>query len=263
MLVVVIILNKQIIMTENLEQPPQTPPGRIDDLIQFCAKHSNTVLCVVGALMVLSVGLLQWGRSSQVSSERDFVEAISDFDLIQAGQEDIHSPLKSLELSLERHPELHQRFDGAIAQDLVARDLVQEALPFAKASLERAAEQLNPLLKSFSQTSLFIAEKKFELALEKSKELDGLLSARIAQDSEDGEQLRVLHAFNLLRIATLQKTLEKPQEEKKAWLAWQELLGLNGQDGREDQAYLIQAFESFQVQNLSLFDYVNARLKQL
>jgi hypothetical protein len=169
--------------------------------------------------------------------------------------------LAQLQTLLKKHPELHTKYDGAIAQKLLASSESGLAASFGNAALKRVKE-LSPYHAQFSQASILIAEEKLLDALVQAKEL----KASMENDTPFWEQKygSILFAFNLLRIAMLEKAAGTKEGE---WTAWQELKkhagwGQESATKCDPEAFRLLA-ENFRSKEVSLTDYIRHRERLL
>jgi predicted negative regulator of RcsB-dependent stress response len=191
---------------------------------------------------------------SMANSELQYIQAENDYQRFLSEQNSATQTerLQKLDSILVTHPELYQKFDGAIAQKLINEGKVTEALPFAKRSLERTEKENAPYFSNYSITTLLIAEKKYEQALQQSLALKQELLKNTSNDD-------LLVAFNLLRIATLQQVLNLETEELGSWDEWK-LANESSQISKEAFQKLINYFNQT---NVSLINYIEVREKIL
>lgn len=122
--------------------------------------------------------------------------------------------LEKLDPLLSQHPEIKPSYEGVIAQEL----LIQGDITLAKPLIGDIFTRVKPLLGThyfaYSNTSLLLEEGKLEPALQEAYRLkEEILNERGENRSFEG----VLYAFNLIRIALIERELNHSPEEKKAW----------------------------------------------
>ncbi len=216
------------------------------------------VLCTVVGLM----GAFYWLRGD---SQGDFLAADIAYQRWEGQPGDHFVRLQKL---LKKHPELHAKYDGAIAQKLLGYSESGLAASYGKAALRRIGD-FSPYYTDFSRCSLLIAEGQLLEALDKAKTLKISMEKDDAFWEKKSEVVRhgcILFAYNLLRIAVLEKAAGTSEGELAAW---QELKKNAGWDGSkptsktyDPEAYLLIQ-ENFQSQDISLLDYIQYREKLL
>lgn len=190
----------------------------------------------------------------------DFMAAEIAYNKWESGKEG----LIKLEQIIQKHPELHAKYDGGIVQKLLQSSEHGLANSYASTVLKRIGN-FSPHYTQFAQGSLAIAEGKLSEALKEAKGLK--------KNMEDDEnfwkgQSRVvrygslLYAYNLLRIAMLEKAAGSAEGELIAWKEFKQKAGWEGVKNLsktyDPEAYqLLQ--ENFQKQEISLLDYINYR----
>lgn len=110
--------------------------------------------------------------------------------------------------------------EASVAQSLMNKEKIAEALSFAQRPLQALKEEA-PFHASFGETSLLIEQGAFQEALERSVSLKEQM-VREWDIERLGKETplaggTILYAQNLLRIACLQKELENRPGEKVAW----------------------------------------------
>src|SRR3989344_1708766 len=84
--------------------------------------------------------------------------------------------VQKLEKLIQRHPELHAKYDAAIAQKLLSSSERGLANGYASATLKRV-ESVSPYYTDFANGTLMIAEKKLAEALTLAKQLKEKMEA--------------------------------------------------------------------------------------
>lgn len=168
---------------------------------------------------------------------------------------------------LESHPRLAQSYQAIIGQTLLLTRQTDKALPYCQHALERVPPSH---YRHFAQTSLAIAQKKWQQALEEACSLKEALlqDTSFWQDAQGGNRFgSALFAFNLLRIALLEQQLGNREGER---VAWAELKKFSSWDGGEDlpkpviaKSGFVLLSSTFRVGQLSLLDYIKMREKEL
>lgn len=171
--------------------------------------------------------------------------------------------LARLNAILNRQPELHAKYDGLIAQTLIGRNDIGDALPFAKSALNRTETENTPYYTSYAQTTLLIGESHYEDALNLAVLLDKQMREALNQNLpiEQRHFGDLLFSFNLLRIGILQEKLGLKDQELHTWQEWKRY-----QQGTEAPTLA----KAFQQQNIFLSegkvtfaDYIDYRIQRL
>ena len=160
-----------------------------------------------GLPVVLGVVLMaSYFSSRSVKSGEDFIVADQAFDQWSGGDD---SKLNDLEKLMSHHPELHAKYDSAIASHLAAMENGAKAKSYA----QKVFQRINGVCEfhgAFANTSLQILEGQYNEALNMAKALKQELEA------QDLGYSKLLYGYNLLRIASLEKQLENHGSHKQA-----------------------------------------------
>lgn len=213
-----------------------------DKFVQFLVKHGYNALIGTGIIVVLLTAASYFFFKNKASEEKDYFFTQRIFNQFISGNE---NAFKDLQKSIDKHPDLQAKYNALIAQNLLINKNVDLAQKYLKNTL--GEEKLH--YKMYSDVSILIAQERYDQALEKAQELNGVLSEQKNSNIHYGNDLFV---FNLLRIALLNQILEQQEAEL---LAWQELK--NNTPLSEKILYV------FSKDNLSLLDYIAQREKKL
>lgn len=222
---------------------PQVEETQPPFLLALLVKHRNKLFYV--AVVLVAIGIFA-GRSLTrrgAVHEHDFLQAQVNLQHLQNASEEKGSAIAQLEGVLQRHGELHAKYDGPLAQAHIISGDSAAAREVATPLLERATPSHYA---TFSEGSLLIAEGHLRQALDHSLAL---------KEELRGADAPLLRAHNLLRIALLQGETGRPETERQAW---EELLDDLARGGAE--LVFMQAFTSG---SISLADYADARLRLL
>lgn len=130
--------------------------------------------------------------------------------------------LADLRRLLESSPNLQAKYDGLIAQSLITEKNLSEATPYINQTFARVQGEDSPYYLDYSKNSITLTEGKKEEALKAAYLLrDKMLQVQPADHS--AQFGGTLYAFNLIRIALLEKELQNKDAEKKAWQELQQL----------------------------------------
>ncbi len=186
-----------------------------------------------------------------LNAENDFMQAEMAFQKIQQGTDSATTArLQELTTIMARHPELHAKYDGALAQMLLIQGQIPEAKALAQSTFKRVRpDQLAPY-EEYAKTSLLIGEGLYAEALQHSLQLQTQLQEQPAAAST------ILPVYNLVRLALLYQQLGQKHEESAAWDA---LLQYT-----EDQVQtVLTTYQLFQVGHTSLGHYIAERKQAL
>ncbi len=206
------------------------------------------------ALLILVYRLLSGGYEK---AEREYLEADRAFQIFTQNSQGNADPLttkealKNLHAILQRHPELHAKYDGLIAQTLINRGEVDSAIGYTNLALARTDSESSPFYRDYSQTTLLIGERHYRDALKDALNLQQKMSEQLqVKEHLFGD---VLFAFNLLRIAALQQELDQKEAELASWEQWKEFVS------KSNDSALAQIMETLTVGNIALKDYIETR----
>lgn len=174
----------------------------------------------------------------------DYFAASQAYEAWVAGDQ---SKLPELEKIMSSHPELHAKYDHAIASHLIASDQGTDAKHFAQSALKRT-EYASKWHRSFAMTTLTIADGDLSTALLQAKALKNEMSP------DDIEHNKLVYGFNLLRIAAIEQELCHDEAEKAAIQDIQQFLSHHKNDSEIEP--ITSHFKSGKV---TLSDYLQQR----
>ncbi len=213
--------------------------------IDWVKTHLMTVAGIGAFIAVSAVGISKWVKGD---AQVDYLAADMAYNHWEGDKNEQFVKLQKL---IRKHPELHAKYDGAIAQKLLSNSEKGLATSYGKATLKRIGD-FSPYYKEFSACSLMIADQKLEQALHEAKTLKASMDGDDRFWEQKSTLIRhgcILYAYNLLRIAMLEKLAGTPQGELEAWAEMKE-------------AYLLIQ-QNFQSQEISLLDYIKYREEAL
>jgi hypothetical protein len=230
--------------------------------IEWVKTHLMTVAGIGAFIAVGLIGISKWVKGNP---QVDYLAAEMAYSHWEGDKNEHFVELQKL---IRKHPELHAKYDGAIAQKLLSQSEKGLATSYGKATLKRMGD-FSPYYKDFSACSLMIADQKLEEALQSAKAL------KTSMDSDDrfwekkSSVVRhgcILYAYNLLRIAMLEKVAGTPKGELEAWALLKKNAGWQGAQPTsrtyDPEAYLLIE-QNFQNQEISLLDYIKYREEAL
>jgi len=223
----------------------------------FLTKHGKNCLYAILCIVVVVVVGSRFSSWQQTSKTRDFVSAEAHFTAILSDNAP-DTPLTAnpsfdkLEEIMARHPELHDKYDNALAHALLKDPLCGEIQDKVDAALKRSEQLLKTppldLYRDYTETSVLINDGQFEAALVKALSLQ-----HTATDLS--EKPDTLLAFNALRIASLYQQLGRVQEEQQTWQQVKEEISSKSKDSGYDALA-----EHLQEGHVSLSQYIQARV---
>lgn len=157
--------------------------------------------------------------SQTAKAEENYIALASAASIVnnpEASTEKRTAALADLRRLLENSPNLQAKYDGLIAQSLILEKKIDEATPYIEQTFSRVKGEDSPYYIDYSKTSIALAGGKKEEALKEAYLLrDKMLQVEPANRSTQFGG--ILYAFNLIRIALLEKELQNKDAEKKAW----------------------------------------------
>ena len=222
--------------------------------IQWITHHGRELLMGFVAIVLILIIVLRMTTGYGSKAYSDYISAENNFYTVLIGAKPGSDPratedaLESLDKLLEKHPELHARYDGILAQTLINQGKVKESITFVKESINRSTKKELPFYADFAVTTILITKQQYEKALDRAKALKNRMVANGFGDT--------LYAYNLIRIAMLEKQVGTPEDELTAW---QELKKAESVDAKAFE----QVIQLFKEGNVTLADYIEAREKTL
>ncbi|HEY2810172.1 MAG TPA: hypothetical protein VGJ00_02125 [Rhabdochlamydiaceae bacterium] len=231
---------------------------------QWFAAHGKQFFLALCAVAALCVFLFPWMRrySNAGRSEYSQIEAAFSNWIVQG----THDPalFKKISDPISRHPELGVKFGTLIAQRLLSLGETKLAFEYAQAALKRTKALLCPYHALFSQNTLLISGGQLKEALASSYQLKKTLEEDEALWTHQGQAGggRALYAYNLVRIASLEREAGSYAGESAAWEEVMRCAGW-GEYASRPKTYDPEAFkmvaENFQSGEVSLLDYIHQR----
>lgn len=237
--------------------------------IQMLAQYGRNALIALLAIIALVFLVYRVTMIGKAQEEMDFWNADKEFRTFTANETELTDPLAiedaliKLNALMNSNPELNAKYDGMIAQTLINRGDAGDAIPFANRGISRTKSENTPFYTSYSESTLLIAQQRYEDALKQSQALDSQMRDAIqknaaAQDRKFGD---TLFALNILRIGILQQQLGLKNEERKTWQEWKQY------SSGTATSPLAKAFQHqraiFSEGKTSISDYIDGRLAAL
>ena len=213
---------------------------------------SNRKVLLWGLLGVFAALILSYRLISvrTLNAESDYFRAENTFQEIQKNPENKEKNaqnLKELTLIMERRPELHAKYDGALAQYFIIENQPEEAEKFARSTFKRIKSDQLQLFESYANSSLLISKVLYQEALENSLKLQTRLSENSSEISKE-----TLKIYNLLRLAVLHQQIGQKEQELAAW---DRLLA----QAEENSEAFLPVYKLFTSGQASLGQYIDAR----
>lgn len=200
---------------------------------QWIASNGKGLLYILlGLILMIMIGYKLMNNFSNIS-EADFTNAEKSYlqfeNSIKEGNDALvrSTALDKLTDIIAAHPELHAKYDGLIAENLLISGEYAKANDFASLAIHRTDDENNPFYSSYAKTTLIIANKQYDqalkdtLALKEQMDTDGQAHISNPEKASFGT---LLYALNLLRIGMLQQQLALKDQELKTWQEWKQLL---------------------------------------
>ena len=224
-------------------QAAEAEEAPLPPILALLIKQRQKIFYLVLIAIVIGAFAARTVLRKEGTREHDFLQAQANLHHLLTDTEGKGNLIAQLEEVLQRHSELHAKYDGPLAQAHINGGDPAAAREIAAPLIERTAPSHYA---TFSEGSLLVTEGQLAAALEHATAL---------KENLHGIDAPLLRAHNLLRIALLQGEIGTPEREQ---LAWEELLDDLARGGAEP--LFMQAFTAGSV---SLADYADARLRIL
>lgn len=223
---------KKVDFFEDFDQTP---------IIEWFSKNKQMILGGLGSLLAVLLILYYVLSSRATQAENDFSAAEVAFQHVQENQ-DINENLALLYTLLDRRPELHAKYDAALAQILLIKQEPIVAAPYAERVFKRVEGDGLDFYESYGRNSIVIESGDYKTGYDNAKALKTQMDESATKNFGN-----LLYGYNLIRLATLEQLLGYKQEELKTW----------------DQLLNFSAFSEvnqlFMDGRISLQDYIAAR----
>lgn len=178
--------------------------------------------CLAGILVLAFYFLSAPNSEDYLAAEESFVRWSA------APQEELL--YRQMKAALKKTPDLEKKYRMKIAQKLLEKERVDEALAWAGKSLKQFDAEV-PFHSAYGETTLFIEKGEYQQALEQAVHLKESMLQALPWMKTELEGLKgglVLYAHNLLRIASLQQHLNNRPGEKAAWEEFERFMNERG-----------------------------------
>ncbi len=177
--------------------------------ITLLVKHWSKLLLGILALATLLVWSQRLSNSRNQDQKQDFLIANQIFEQFQRGEYLSIESIESVQKILERHPELHAKYDLVLALTLFSQQKGVDALPYARSLVKQTEGQTPSHYHSFAETTFLISEEKYSEALAAALQLEREIAGQ--------PETPILEGMNTLRIFFLADQMGNPTEKKRAW----------------------------------------------
>lgn len=245
--------DNQVSLNETLNENP---------IIQWVVDNGSNIL--FGMVLIVIAGILFYRYNSQstIGATNDYINADKLISILERSPVPDPDSLDRLLEIMDKHPELHQKYDGNLAQILIKEGETERAQEIATKIINRTTQSNLPLYAYFAKTTLLINQEKYEAALKRAQALDMKMKkqAKLGNDRKFGD---TLYAYNLLRIGMIQRELGLRDQELKTWQKWSQFLNSKEElEGIDSKGFDI-VLRQFTSGNLSLKNYIEERNKEL
>lgn len=177
--------------------------------INFFSKHWSKLLLGFLAIASIAAWTERFLSSNHTQTTQDYLLANQIFERCQRGE---HLDVESIEMAeniLDRHPELHPKYDALLALTFFSQTKTDKGMKYARSLIEHVAATLPSYYKEYATTSLLIAEEKYDEAYLAAQKLETELKAE--------EGFPTLDAMNTLRLLFLADRLDNADQKRITW----------------------------------------------
>lgn len=178
-------------------------------LIALVGKHWSKILLGFLAIATIAAWSERLLHSNQKENSHDFIIAQQIFERFQKGEYLPVESIESVQNILERHPELHPKYDLVLALTFLSQQKAQEASHYARSLINHAQGQLPHVYKDYAHTTLLISEGQYAQAFGAALSLEEKLSTQM--------DCQTLEAMNTLRLLFLARQLGDVAHERAYW----------------------------------------------
>ncbi|MFA6915615.1 MAG: hypothetical protein WC222_04400 [Parachlamydiales bacterium] len=156
--------------------------------------------------------LLLWSQLGSGATQNDYIIASNQYTVFKKAisspntANEALSELSKLSALMDKYPVLHQKYDGDIAQLLLAAGQKEQALPFANNFLKLDFDPSVNLYKEFAEQTIALSEGNTQKAIEKGNAI-----------TQASSPTSGLYAFSSFQTALLEKSLGDVEIARQAW----------------------------------------------
>jgi hypothetical protein len=229
----------------------------INVLTEWLIKYGKTVLIAIACLAALLVIGLRLTSGNQAKQGVEYLKAQKEFTQFQTSTGEAQKEaLAKLNQVFQIIPQLHAKYDGLIAQELLLSNEVKRAEEFAALALQRIAKDQLPFHAEYSRIALLISQGEYKTALERTVQLKNKMLAEPAPRSFGD----ILFAYTLLNQALLYQQVGDLKGEKESWDELKRYARLVKEAPPADQfspEAFSQMLAQFEMGKVSLKEYMN------
>jgi hypothetical protein len=256
-----------------LKTPENTQKPQVLDLLdesritEWLIEYGSNILYMLAGTVGILILIYAFSSGQHSKAEQEYIQAANDFTYFTKSYDSknpvpLNDAFNRLNSLMKKHPELHAAYDGALAQTLLNRTQIEEAQPFALATLARVKSNDLPFYRDYAETTLLIGQLNFKQALENALALQQKMKDQIANDPSARSFGDELFALNLLRVAMMQQEIGDKAAEMKTWNEWRGYAGLNGKHqatGNVNPQAFRSVIQKLAIGSISLPDYISNR----
>lgn len=227
--------------------------------LDWIVANGNAILMVIFGIIAVSFLYFYFFSASSNGEMRQYIQAQQDFIALNKAAKNPEDALTQqnlldgLNVILKKQPELRSKYEGNMAQILLDKGEVSQAIPLMNRTMERTKAPYLAFYDAYAHTTQSIANKEYTIALDQAKDLKKQMKEQASSGLSNFD--KELYGFNLVRIAILsQQTGDKTQEAE----AWNEL-----NQTKNGINYLAAVQSAFVEGKFSLSDYIKVRLSEL
>jgi len=245
--------DNQVSLNESLNENPT---------IQWVANNGSNILFALVLIVIAGILFYRYNSQSTIGTTNEYIKADKLISTLERSPVPDPDSLDRLMEIMDKHPELHQKYDGNLTQILIKEGETEKAQEIASQMISRTTQSNLPLYADFAKTTLLINQEKYEDALKQAQSLDMKMKKEVelGADRKFGD---TLYAYNLLRIGMIQQELGLKDQELKTWQRWNQYLDSKEDiEGIDPKGFDI-VLRQFTSGNLSLKNYIEERNKEL
>jgi len=248
-----------------MQKKPHTPLPEENKILQlleenryadWVGKNGRLAVALLAGFIIFLVIIFRFGLATTERGEGDFSRAQLLFVAAEraadaADIQQTYALLQQLSQLMEAHPSLHAKYDGAIAQRLLALEQGKEAEPYAQRTLMRTRSDQLVLFRSYAATTLLIGIGEHKQALEAAN----ALAKELEQAELAGTAEPMLAACNQLRRAALEHKVGSAAGELAALHSYSQLSQRYGSE--------VTPLSSLAIGQVDLKQYIQERQRLL
>jgi hypothetical protein len=177
--------------------------------LALLSKHWSKIVLGILAIATVAVWSERLFKSNKSEKSQDFFIAQQIFERFQKGEYLAPESIEATQNILERHPELHPKYDPVLALTFFAQQKTPEGICYARSLINHAQQHLPDVYKEYANTTLLISEGKYEEAFREASFLEAKLSEQPGYPT--------LEAVNTLRLLFLAREIGNTEGQHRFW----------------------------------------------